>query len=187
MRLLLAVSLAGVASAAQGQERPATSPLRDVDVTYRAGQGVHAVEQRSRFRAADQKLRLDTPTPGVYMIVDQRARTMAMVSDADRGVVEMPMAAAAAAPGGVGAGAFTRRGADQVAGLPCTEWETLDTQGQPTLACFTADGVLLRARRGAQVLVQATRVVYGPQDPAVFTPPAAYAHTAARAGSGGAR
>ena len=182
-RPLLVLALAGAGPLAYGQDRPATSPVRDVDVTYRAGQGAHATEQRSRFRASDQKLRLDTPTPGVYMIVDQRARTMAMVSDADRGVVDMPLAGApGGAPGGLGAAgqAFTRRGADQVAGLACTEWETLDTQGQPTIACFTADGVLLRARRGAQVIVLATRVAYGPQDPAVFTVPAAYAHAAAR-------
>jgi hypothetical protein len=174
------------ASPAWAQDRPATTPSRDVDVTYQAGVGPAAVEQRSRFRAADQKLRLDTPSPGLYMIVDQRARTMAMVSESDRGVVDMALKSSAI-PGLVTgpAGApqsFTRRGEDKVAGLACTEWETIDSQGQPTLACFTGDGVLLRARRGAQVLVVATRVAYGPHDPAVFSVPAGYNHVAAQAG-----
>ena len=71
-----------------------------------------------------------------------------------------------------------RRGQDQVAGLPCTEWETRDSQGQPALTCFTADGVMLRARRGAAVLAIATRVAYGPMDPALFNAPPGYNHVA---------
>ncbi len=190
MRLALLLLLLAAAPAG-AQDRPVTAPTRDVDVLYRAGAGPQAIEQRSRFRAADQKVRLDTPTPGLYMIVDQRARTMAMVSDADRGVVDLALQGGAvpggaipggAVPGAMPAGqAFTRRGADRVAGLDCTEWETVDSQGQPTLACFTPDGVLLRARRGAAVLVAATRVTYGPHDPALFTVPSAYNRVAAPA------
>ena len=150
---------------------------------YRAGQGDKAVQQRSRYRASDQRLRVDTPTPGVYAIVDYRARTLAMVSDAERAVLDMP-APAGAVPGGPAGGragaAYVRRGTDQVAGLACTEWETADTAGLPTLACFTADGVLLRARRGAQTLVVADRVAYGTQDPSVFAVPSGYAHTSSR-------
>lgn len=161
---------------AHAQDRPPTVPLRDVDVTYRAGQGNGMMQQRSRFRAADQRLRLDTPTPGLYAIVDLRSRTMAVISDADRAVMDLP-APANAAPGGVAAAArFLRRGTDEVAGLACTEWETTDSGGLPTLACFTADGVLLRARRGAQVLVTATRVSYGGLDAAAFAVPPGYAH-----------
>ena len=164
------VCSATVCSVAWAQDRPPTTPTRDVDVTYRAGQGDKVVQQRSRFRASDQRLRVDTPTPGVYAIVDYRAHTLAMVSDAERAVLDMP-APAGPAPGGLpamappAAPAIVRRGTDQVAGLACTEWETTDTTGQPTLACFTDDGVLLRARRGAQVLVVAARVAYGDAGP----------------------
>jgi len=179
---LLLVVLAASAPA-WAQDRSPTTPTRDVDVTYRAGQGDKVVQQRSRFRASDQRLRVDTPTPGVYAIVDYRARTLAMVSDAEQAVLDMPAPAGAAA-GGVPAGQdgarFVRRGTDQVAGLTCTEWETTDTAGLPTLACFTDDGVMLRARRGAQLLVVADRVAYGTQDPAVFTVPPGYAHTNSR-------
>lgn len=130
-------------------------------------------------------MRVDTPAPGVYMIVDYAARRMSMVSDRDRGAVDMAAGAGAGplpgAPGGGasgggadGAGAYARRGADRVAGLPCTEWQTTDSEGAPTLACITEDGVLLRARRGREVLVQAVRVQYGPQDPAAFRVPDGY-------------
>lgn len=184
------MALAAAWGPALAQDRPPTTPTRDVDVTYQAGQGDKMVQQRSRFRASDQRLRVDTPTPGVYAIVDYRARTLAMVSDAERAVLDMP-APAGAMPGSVPASppgaSFVRRGADQVAGLACTEWETTDTAGLPTLACFTDDGVMLRARRGAQVLVVAARVAYGVQDPAAFTIPPGYAHTSSHAGSRSAR
>ncbi len=172
-RLVLLLLLASPAAA---QDRPATTPLRDVDVTYRAGSGAQAVEQRSRWRVEDGKLRLDPPAPGVHMIVDTRARTLALVSDADRRVADLP-APPVVVPGAAPGAGFTRRGADRVAELACTEWETTDTEGLPTLACLTDDGVLLRARRGATVIVEAQRVAYGPHDPSVFVVPPSYIHT----------
>lgn len=167
-------------------DRPATLPTRDVDVTYRTGGGERAMSQRSRWSAAERKMRLDTPTPGVYAIVDYAAGTMAMVSDQSRGVLDLPaptggLPGQGAAQGAPGSAPFTRRGSTQIAGLPCTEWETRDLGGQATLTCFTDDGVLLQARRGAQVLVQATRVTYGALDPAAFAVPPGYAHGAPRA------
>ncbi len=170
-----------LAPAAAEQDRPPVMPTRDVDVTYRAGQGDQAVDQRSRWSAAARKLRLDTPTPGVYVIADYAAHTLAMVSEPARGVLDLEMPAGGlpgqALPGSTG---FLRRGASQVAGLPCTEWETSDRQGQPTLACYTEDGVLLEARHGTQILVQATRVMYGALDTAMFAIPPSYSHEGPR-------
>jgi len=187
--VLLAAAL-GAASdpvpARADQDRPPAVPTRDVDVTYRAGQGGQAVVQRSRWSAGTRKLRVDTPTPGVYAIADYEAHTLMMVSEPAHGVMDLDAAAAGfpgpAAPGSAasaGAG-FVRRGGGQVAGLPCTEWETSDRQGQPVVACYTEDGVLLEARRGAQVFVQATRVAYGTLDAAVFAVPPSYIHTSPR-------
>jgi len=172
---MFAASVAAPAMA--DPDRPATMPTRDVDVTYRAGQGNTAVVQRSRWSADGRKMRLDTPTPGVYVIVDYAARTLAMVSDRTRSVLDLPVPPGAM-PGQAASGntAFTRRGSSQVAGLACTEWETADLQGQATLACFTEDGVLLEARHGGQVLVQATRVVYGMLDASAFVVPQSYSH-----------
>ena len=175
----LALAALCAAGPAYAQDAPVTVPTRDVDVLYHAAAGGQAVDQRYRYRAVDQKVRVDTPTPGLYMIGDQRARTVAMVSDGDRGVVDMKLQGGGG-PGGFSPGqSFTRMGADTVAGVACTEWQTLDTRGQPVQACFTADGVLLRARRGAAVLVQARRVIYGPLDPALFVVPPGYNHVAA--------
>ena len=175
----LALVLAPLPLAAQAQERPAPLPTRDVDVTYRSEQAGQVIEQRSRFAAATQRMRLDTPTPGLYMIVDYRTHLMAMVSDPDRAVIDMN--APANGPGGtLPASAYTRRGEDKVAGLPCTEWEAKDTQGQLATACFTADGVMLRARRGTQILAVAARVTYNTMDPALFTVPAGYSHATRR-------
>ncbi len=90
--LLAAALLAALTIPPAGAQadRPATLPTRDVDVTYRTGQGERAMSQRSRWSAAERKMRLDTPTPGVYAIVDYAAGTMAMVSDRSRGVLDLP-------------------------------------------------------------------------------------------------
>jgi hypothetical protein len=178
MRLALLAACCLLGGAAP--DRPAPLPTRDVDVTYQSRQGEVVLEQRSRFTVQAQRMRLDMPTPGLYMIVDYKTRTMAVVSDGDRGVLEMA-APAGAAPGLDAAASYARRGEDRVAGLACTEWETRDSQGQASWACFTADGVMLRARRGDKVLAIATRVAYAPNDPGLFTIPPDYRRTAGRA------
>ena len=157
---------------AAAQDRPAALPTRDVDVTYRSERDGQVIEQRSRFDAALQRTRLDLPTPGLYSILDHRAHTLSIVSDPDKGVLDVPAGVPA------GSAAFVRHGQDQVAGLSCTEWETRDSRNQPVLTCFTADGVMLRARQGAAVLAVAVRVAYGTLDPALFSPPAGYGHVA---------
>jgi hypothetical protein len=178
-RFLLMLPVIGLVSgpAAADQDRPPAMPTRDVDVTYRAGQGDRTVVQRSRWSATARKLRLDTPTPGVYVIGDYAEHTLMMVSEQAQGVLDMELPADGL-PGQAASGSasFTRRGDGKVAGHPCTEWETLDRQGQATLACYTEDGVLLEARHGAQILVQATRVVYGALDAATFAVPRSYSH-----------
>ena len=92
--------------------------------------------------------------PGLYMIVDYRAKRMAVVKPADRAVLDV----STAGPGlpGAAAGDYSRRGSGQVAGLPCTDWQTDDAAGQETLLCLTADGVMLRASQAGHVLLEAT-------------------------------
>ncbi len=164
-----------VAPVAAAQDRPAVLPTRDVDVTYRSQPGDTPIEQRSRFSATMQRTRLDLPTPGLFSIMDYRAHTMSLVSVVDRKVLQTAGPANPAQPD------YIRRGQVQVAGLACTEWEVRDSVGQPALTCFTGDGVLLRARRGAQVLAVATRVVYAPQEAALFDVPAEYDRVQRRA------
>ncbi len=163
MRRLAVLALLGGTAHAQ----PAL-PTRDVDVTYLAAQGV---VQRWRFRVAGQTLRLDPPTAGLHMIIDYPAHSMAVVNDTDRTVMLLP-----APPAVPGRG--TARGSDRLLGQPCTVWEQTDTQQQLTQACYTADGVLLRARRGSQTLVEATAITYDPADPALYAIPAGYTRLA---------
>ena len=150
-----------IASAAHAQP---SLPNRDVDVTYGAAENV---TQRWRFRAADQKLRLDPPTAGLHMIVDYAAHTMAGVNDTDRTVMMVP---APATPSGRG----TRAGTDTLLGQTCTVWQQMDSQNQPTQTCYTTDGVMLRAQRGSQTLVEATAIAYASADPSVYAIPSGY-------------
>jgi hypothetical protein len=173
---MLAVCLASPALA----DQPLLRPSRDVEVIYRANTAA-AVEQRVRWLAASQTMRIDPPTPGLYVIIDYVARRMSVVREAERSVVDMAAPEGMAdAISGKGAGSYVRHGEAVVAGLPCTEWDTLDRQSHPALICITSDGVLLRAGAQGQTLVSAVSVQYVPQDPAAFRVPADYQHQAAR-------
>jgi hypothetical protein len=161
-------------------EQPRLLPSRDVAVVYRAP-GPHGVEveQRVRWLAAAQIMRIDPPNHDLHVIVDYVGRRMSVVDDASRSVVEM---AAPDTPNGI-AGAtpvasYTRIGQGAVAGHPCTEWQVSDPQGRAALLCITEDGVLLRAGTPETVRVSAISVQYTPQDAAAFQIPANYARLA---------
>ena len=162
-------------------DQPLLRPSRDVDVTYRAAgpKGGKEIEQRVRWLAASQTMRIDTPSPDLHVIIDYVARRMSVVRDATRSVVEM--AAPDNLDGTIGvqaANGFVRGGTATVAGQTCTEWRTLDLEAHPAVVCITSDGVLLRAGTADQVRVSAVSVVYAPQDPAAFRVPADYARHA---------
>ena len=166
-----------LAAPALAQDKPATIPLRDVDVTYRMVQpvpGGPALAQRMRWSVATGKLRVDPPSPSLYMIVDYKARQMIVVRPPERTVVDMD----AAGPGlpVSAAGSFARLGVQQVAGLPCTDWQTLDTAGRTVVVCITGDGVMLRASQAGRVLLEATGVNYAVQDEAAFMAPDGFRH-----------
>ncbi len=174
------LALLTVSGAAAAQERPAIFPTRDVDITYRMVQadapgGARLLEQRMRYAVAARKLRVDPPSPGLYVIVDYATHHLETIREAERMVMETD--APGAMPGGApssgasSSGAFKRHGVAEVAGLRCTEWETKDASGEPTLACLTDDGVLLRAVGGGRVLLEAAKVTYGTIDPAAFRIP----------------
>jgi hypothetical protein len=162
-------------------DQPPLHPSRDVDVTYRAAapQGGPQVQQRVRWRAASQIMRIDLPAPGLYVIIDYIGRRMRVVRDGTRSVIEM------AAPdsmtdmiGSKPATSYTRRGEATVAGRTCTEWQTVDRDARPALVCVTDDGVLLRAGTPDQVRVSAVSVHYAPQDPTTFHVPDDYVRQA---------
>jgi hypothetical protein len=176
--LALCLSVPAIAARA---DQPLLRPNRDVDVTCRATgagpqQDPRRLEQRVRWLAASQTMRIDPPTTGLYVIIDYVARRMSVVREANRSVIEMaaPEGGTGVA-GGLAAGSHVRRGEDNVAGLACTEWETRDRDGRQALVCITADGVLLRAGSAGQTLASASSVRYAPQDPAAFRIPPDYA------------
>ena len=169
------------ATPALAQEKPPTIPLRDVDVTYRMTQpgivqpgGARVLSQRMRWSLAAGKLRVDPPSPALYMIVDYKARRMAVVRPSERAVLDMSAAGPGlpVSPGG----SFSRLGPEQVAGLACTDWQTLDTGGKAVVVCMTGDGVMLRASQDGAVLLEATSVSYATQDAAAFIPPEGFRH-----------
>jgi hypothetical protein len=180
MRLLqanaLLLSLSAAWAPAAVADQPLLRPSRDVDVTYRAfaPQGGTDIQERVRWLAAAQTMRIDPPSPGVHVIIDHVAKRMSVISDATRSVVETA-APASADPTGGKAGSFTRRGSATVASHACTEWQTRAEAGGTVLVCITDDGVLLRAGTPEHVRVTAVSVQYTPQDPAAFRAPPDYA------------
>ena len=179
MKRFACVLLAGLASAhtARAQDAPPLQPTRDVDVTYRVpvpGADSAALLQRLRWSALRHQQRVDLPTSGNWMMLDFATHRMAMVHDETREVVDLPAPPSAEQRGG-NAG-FVRAGSGTVAGLACTQWRTTDTRGQETLACYTDDGVLLRATAGTRVLMEAVGVKYETQGDAVFALPTGYTH-----------
>jgi hypothetical protein len=160
-------------------DRPLTLPTRDVDVTYRLGQINPAtapaiIEQRLRWDAASGMLRVDPPTPGLYVILDTHTRQMTTVRTRDRTILVLDGVGPAAGGLPGGGGKFIREGESRVASLTCTQWLTTDLAGAPALICVTADGVMLRAVTAGRTVLEATKVTYGPLDPAIFQPPAGY-------------
>ncbi len=173
MRLVAALLL--LPALARAEAPPALRPQRDVDITYKVpvpGTANLALLQRLRWSAATQRQRVDLPTSGNWMVLDFNAHRMMLVRDESREVLDLPSPMSAEQPGG-GAG-FARIGPNAVDGLPCTDWRTTSTRGDETVACYTQDGVLLRAAAGDRVLMEAVSVKFEPQASAIFQPPAGY-------------
>ena len=160
------------------QERPAVMPTRDVDVIYAIAPpqpGAPPMAQRMRWSVTSGRLRVDPPAQDLYMVVDYRAKRMMVVRPADKAVLDME-APGTGVPGAPANGPFTRQTGQTIAGLSCTNWQTVDASGAPAVLCLTADGVMLQASREGQLLIQATSVSYGPQDENAFSVPAGYQH-----------
>ncbi len=179
-RIAAMLCLMTALGAAHAEDRPAISPTRDVDVTYRVPQpnaagSARALVQRMRYTAAGNRQRIDPPTSGLYVIMDFAAQRMSTVRPAERMSLDMPTPATA----GASAAPFTRKGMARVAGVDCAEWLTRDASGEAADVCITADGVLLRAAAAGRLLVEATSVRYEPQDPSVFAVPDGFKHIAA--------
>ena len=174
-RLLLLAPLAWAPSAL-AQDHPATLPLRDVDITYTIPTPAGAARQRLRYSATRRALRIDPPGAGLYVVIDFATNRMSTVRDADRSVIDM--AAPRSWMPGQGQGRYIRRNRTEVSGVPCTEWQTTDSEGQDVRICFDDQGDMLRATvqtpKGEAVLALATELRHEPQNPAIFHVPPEY-------------
>ncbi len=171
-RLAVLAMLLPVAALA---DAPVVQPMHDVDITYKvpvAGGSDMALLQRFRYSASLRRQRVDLPTSGNWMVLDFATHRMMAVRDESHEVAEAPVPEATT-PG------YMRLGSDTVAGLVCTEWQTQDLRGQQTVTCYTEDGLLLRARSGNRVLIQAVSVNRAAQDAGIFAVPDGYTHTKA--------
>lgn len=155
-------------------------PTKDVTVTYRMSgmANMPPQELQMAFATASGKQRVDPPGGMGWMLIDRKANSAVMVMDAQRVTMAMPPNTVAAMTQEAPSGAtFTRKGTATVAGVSCTEWDVAlgDSKG---VSCITDDGLMLRsdakAPNGATMTMEATKVTYGPVDPARLTIPSGY-------------
>ncbi|GAA0595097.1 hypothetical protein GCM10009416_36770 [Craurococcus roseus] len=180
---------------ALAQDRPPERPTRDFAVTYiRIGTPPAQAEMHVSWSTAENRLRLDLPDGFGWTVVDhENLGTSFVVLDAQRLVMPLPAGTEVIAgmPGGTNStGRYTRVGNAAYAGLSCTVWRYEDGHRAAGEACITEDGVLLRAigtHEGKTGGMEATRVAYGPQDPARFRRPEGYEVIEAPAGDGPAK
>ena len=158
-------------------EAPAITPSVDVDVEYELGspQGDVSTRQRMRWQVATLRQRLDPDKSAVFMITSWQDRTLSVVDMGRKRVSVMPVPGTQQlTPPGQPAmvGSYARLGSSVVAGEQCTVWRTTDTDGHPTDACYTADGLLLQVAQGGQITVRALSVqrVTQPDDLFVIPP-----------------
>lgn len=164
------------ASVAEGAEAPAITPSVDVDVEYELAspQGDVSTRQRMRWQSATLRQRLDPDKSSVFMLTSWRDRTLSVVDMGRKRVSVMPVPGTQQlTPPGQPAttGSYARLGSSVVAGEQCTVWRTKDTDGHPTDACYTADGLLLQVAQGGQITVRALSVQRTAQPDSLFAIP----------------
>lgn len=173
---VIAALIATLPVAAQAQDRPQIFPARDVAVTYRVAGGGADGEVTMIWSAAQRLMRMNMPEGAGYMVADHQNQRGFMVMEAMRMIMDVPMQQAAGYQKEFENARFTRGGSERIAGTECTVWR-YQGQAQSGEACITADGVMLRANgsaQGQQGRMEATRVVYAPQDPSLFRRPQGY-------------
>lgn len=162
-------------TAAAAPDRPALTPAREASVLYRVvNAGAAPVEVRVTAEAGGSPMRLDLPDR-TYMLVDQAARSIAVVVPEEQTVLDVPY--------GDGPQTyfqlndrmrFTRRAPATVAAVRCTVWDVAVDNARGTM-CISDDGILLRSsgtdETGRRNLIEAVSVSFAPAPPGEFVPP----------------
>ena len=177
-RALAAAGLCALplAAAAAAPDRPALAPTREASVLYRVvNAGAAPVEVRVTAEVGGSPMRLDLPDR-TYMLVDQAARSIAVVVPEEQMVLDVPY--------GDGPQTyfqlndrmrFTRRAPGTVAAVRCTVWDVAVDNARGTM-CVSDDGILLRSsgtdEAGRRNLIEAVSVSFAPAPAGEFVPPA---------------
>jgi hypothetical protein len=176
---LLGVLVAIAGGHAEAQERPPLLPARDAIVEYRAGgrPGSSALPVRAHF--SGDKIRAEAENMRGYVIVDRDADRAMLVMEQPRAFVEVPLRSGLTRDYLLDDNmAYTRRGKDRVAGIPCTIWDVQAPQGRTATVCISADGLILRGAghdpRYGDGSIEAISVTYGPQAAGLFAAPPGY-------------
>ncbi len=180
---LSVVALVAAAGTASAQDRPLLQPSRDVTVTYRVeGAAASAIPGgidgplRLSWDAAHQRLRAEAEGRPQAVLLDLPNHTATMLDDVTRAAVALPVRERDLQPLTLAGAQLIRRGAGNVAGMACTNWDVDSKRGAGTV-CLTADGVALRADGavdGQKGSFTATSVRYGEVAPRLFTTPPGY-------------
>lgn len=160
------------------QQSPLLLPTRDVAVTFRlSGSDRQPGDIHAAWLSSQRVLRVDNASAPGWLMVQQPTQRAFMVMEGQRLVMRLPPAPEIAMllDRPESQGNVTRLGRRTVAGMNCTDWKIERRDGKGGTACLTPDGVLLRAQQaGRREILEATRVMYGPQDPARFQLPQGY-------------
>ena len=176
MRALIALLLVAAAPApAPGADRPPLAPTREVSVLYRVSSSpTQAFEIRITSKAGNTRRRIDLPDKN-YLIVDQAAQRMVMVSPFEGTAMEVPWSSGLGLQFTLDADMrFTRRASATVAGIRCTNYtvQTTTTFGE---ACVTDDGVMLRTlaqnSAGQRTAIEEISVSFTPAPASDYAPP----------------
>lgn len=165
-------------TAAPALSGPYVTPSVDVDVQYEmpSPDGGSPVHQEMRWQVVSLRQRVDPENSVIYMITSWQDHTLTVVDTLKHRISRMPVPGAALTPPGkVAPGPFQRLGTDFVAGQYCVNWRTTDQDGRQSDACYTDDGIMVRAAQQGRVMVRAVSVTRGPQSDAVFAVPTGYA------------
>ena len=154
------------------QNAPLTFPTKDVSVVYKTHNGP-AVQMS--WLVTEQRVRIVvTGSPGA-MLMDVRGRKGFILVDDQKAAMEMPQSDVPVPTGQIPEGAKVTKGrTETVAGISCSVW-LVEYQGVRSRSCVTSDGVMLRAGPDSGPAgLEATKVIYGPLDAALFHVPDGY-------------
>lgn len=160
-----------------GGDHPPLTPTRDVTVTYHVTSHGQAPDSdvTVRFSGSGDFLRVDSGDGRGITILDRPRQLVTLVMVPRRMYARIRPQSGLESPFMLGLDmTYARKGAEVVAGLPCTRWAITSPRGDAS-ACVTEDGVILDESGvdadGATGSVRAVKVSYGDLPSGTFQPP----------------